>query len=95
MLVEVDERLSPGGLQRAKAYFGALGYCGYYVCRGQLEPIESFSIDELQKRANLPDLTAALQRRERLGRYIYNFIFLPPGEPPETVRRLGARLSRF
>jgi hypothetical protein len=27
----VEERLSPGGLVRAKAYFRELGYQGYYV----------------------------------------------------------------
>ncbi len=34
----------------------------------------------LQYLANLPDLTAPLQQRQRFGRYIYNFIFLPPVE---------------
>jgi hypothetical protein len=95
MLVEVEERLSPGGLKPAKAYFDALGYSGYYVRKGRLEPIDSFSIEELQNPANLPDLTAPLHQRERFGRYIYNFIFLPPGEPPETVRRLSDRLRQL
>jgi FkbM family methyltransferase len=95
MLVELDDRLSPGGLDRAKAYFRDLGYRGYYVRAGRLEPIDRFSIEELQKPANLPDLTAPLQQRERFGRYIYNFIFLPPGEPTETLRLLASRLSRL
>lgn len=95
LLVEVDERLSPGGLARAKAYFGHLGYRGYYVEAGRLEPIDRFSTERLQKPANLPDLTAPLQARERFGRYIYNFIFLPPGEPTETLRRLSDRLAEL
>jgi FkbM family methyltransferase len=95
LLVEVDERLSPGGLARAKAYFKDLGYRGYYVRQGRLEPIDRFSTEELQKPANLPDLTAPLQQRERFGRYIYNFIFLPPGEPTETLRRLSDRLTQL
>jgi len=95
MLVEVDERLAPGGLARAKAYFRDLGYRGYYVEAGRLEPIERFSTERLQNPANLPDLTASLQQRERFGRYIYNFIFLPPGEPTETLRRLSDRLTQL
>src|SRR5215831_1141717 len=95
MLVEVDERLSPGGLTRAKAYFGDLGYRGYYVRKGRLEQIDRFSIEEFQQPANLPDLTAPLQQRERFGRYIYNFIFLPPDEPAETLQLLSDRLSQL
>jgi FkbM family methyltransferase len=95
MLVEVDERLAPGGLARAKAYFRDLGYRGYYVEAGRLEPIERFSTERLQNPANLPDLTASLQQRERFGRYIYNFIFLPPGEPTETLHRLTDRLCQL
>ena len=95
MLVEVDERLASGGLARAKAYFRDLGYRGYYVEAGRLEPIERFSTERLQNPANLPDLTAPLQQRERFGRYIYNFIFLPPGEPTETLHRLTDRLCQL
>lgn len=95
LLVEVDERLSPGGLARAKAYFTDLGYRGYYVHDGRLEPIDRFSAARFQQPANLPDLTAPLQQRERFARYIYNFIFLPPAEPTATLRRLADRLSRL
>lgn len=92
MLVELDERLSLGGIARARAFFDALDYRGYYVRPGRLEAIESFSAAEMQRSADLPDLTAPLQARQRFGRYIYNFIFLPPGEPDETLRRINQRL---
>ena len=95
MLVEVDERLSPGGLARAKAYFHALDYRGYYVRHGRLELVDTFSVEQLQDPTNLPDLTAPLQQRQRFGRYIYNFIFLPRGEPAETLRRLSDRLGQL
>jgi len=95
MLVEVEERLSPGGLVLAKAYFKELGYRGYYVHDGSLKPIDRFSIAHLQKPSNLPDLTAPLEQRKRFGQYLYNFIFLPPDEPTETLRRLSDRLSRL
>ena len=95
MLVEAEERLSPGGLARAKAYFKQLGYRGYYVHDGSLKQIDQFSVADLQKPSNLPELTAPLEQRQRFGQYLYNFIFLPPDEPTETLRRLSDRLSRL
>lgn len=92
LLVELDERLSPGGIARARGYFDALGYRGYFVRPGGLERIEDFSATELQDAANLPDLTAPLTARQRFGRYVYNFIFLPPGEPDDTLDRMNQRL---
>ena len=93
MLVEVEDRLSPGGLGRARAYFDRLGYRGLFVHQGQLKPIDRFSVQTMQDPANLPNLTAALTARQRFGRYIYNFIFLPPGEPESTVWKISERLK--
>jgi FkbM family methyltransferase len=95
MLVEIDERLSPGGLARAKAYFKDLDYRGYFVQAGHIEPMSLFSASVLQNPADLPDLTAPLQQRQRFGRYIYNFIFLPRDEPIETLRQMSKRLSEL
>jgi FkbM family methyltransferase len=92
LLVEVDDRLSRGGLGRARAYFDRLGYRGLFVHRGQLKPVERFSIQAMQDPTNLPDLTAPLQARQRFGRYIYNFIFLPPDELQSTVWKMTERL---
>lgn len=95
LLVEIDERLSPGGLLRAEAYFKDLGYRGYFVQAGQIEPIGLFSPDVLQNPTHLPDLTAPLQQRQRFGRYIYNFIFLPRDEPIQTLRQMSKRLCEL
>src|SRR5882762_7773924 len=88
MLVEVDDRLSPGGLERARKYFTQLDYRGFFVHEGHIKPIERFSIDRMQHPANLPNLTAPLQVRQRFGRYIYNFIFLPAQEPELTLWKM-------
>lgn len=93
LLVEIDDRLSPGGLARARAYFDRLGYTGHFVRQGKLEPIGAFSIDEMQRPDKLPDLTAPLTARKRFGSYIYNFIFLPADEPASTMDRISARLA--
>lgn len=93
MLVEVDERLSPGGLAKARRYFDALDYKGYFIHLGKLQPIKAFSAATMQDPGNLPDLTAPLQQRERFGRYIYNFIFLPPTDSPSTLAKIADRLD--
>lgn len=93
LLVEVDDRLSPGGLGRARAYFDRLGYTGHFVRQGRLQPIGAFSVEEMQRPDRLPDLTAPLTARKRFGSYIYNFIFLPADEPASTIDRISARLA--
>jgi len=84
-----------GGLERARNYFTHLGYRGFFVHDGHIKPIERFSIDRMQHPANLPDLTAPLQARQRFGRYIYNFIFLPAQEPEMTVWKMSERLHKL
>jgi FkbM family methyltransferase len=95
ILVEIDERLSPGGLERAKAYFSRLGYRGHYVHRGRLEPIEKFSSADLQNPSNMPDLTASLRERPRFEDYINNFIFLPADEPQGTLDGIREHLTKL
>ena len=82
-------------MERARSYFTRLGYRGFFVHDGHIKPIERFSIDRMQHPANLPDLTAPLQARQRFGRYIYNFIFLPSQEPELTVWKISERLHKL
>lgn len=95
VLVELLETLAPGGVARARRFFDRLGYRGYFVHDGGIEPIARFSDAEMQDPANLPDPAAPLQARERFGRFIYNFIFLPPQEPDLTLWRMKARLREL
>ncbi|MFZ5779444.1 MAG: FkbM family methyltransferase [Pseudomonadota bacterium] len=95
LLVEIDERLSPRGLARARGFFRPLGYQGFFIHAGTIKPMASFAPQTMQNGRDLPDLTAPLQQRERFGRYIYNFIFLPKEEPSATLRRMAERLSRL
>lgn len=94
-LVEVMEMLSPGGIARARAYFGTLDYVGYFVHDGFLKPIDQFSIERMQDEANLPGLTAPLTARRRFGPFVYNFIFLPHEEAEPVVAAVAARLERL
>ncbi|WIM14414.1 FkbM family methyltransferase [Enhydrobacter sp.] len=93
MLVEVLDRLSPGGIERARAYFDALDYVGYFVHDGFLKPIGQFSIERMQNPADYPDLVAPLTARRRFDRFIYNFIFLPREDAEPVVAALADRLA--
>lgn len=95
LLIEIDERLSPGGIDRARSYFTELGYRGFFIHNGNLKPMERFSVERMQRPDNLPNLTAPLPERERFGRYLYNFIFLPADEPQETLWKMSERLYKF
>ena len=96
MLVEIDERLSPGGLGARQGLFQG-PRLSRLLRPGTATSSRSslFSTERLQNPADLPDLTAPLQQRQRFGRYIYNFIFLPRDEPIETLRRMSKRLSEL
>jgi FkbM family methyltransferase len=93
VLVEVLERLSPGGIARARAYFEALDYVGYFVHDGFLKPIDQFSVEHMQDPANHPDLTAPLTARKRFDRFVYNFIFLPREEAKPVAAALAGKLA--
>jgi FkbM family methyltransferase len=95
MLVEVEDRLSPGGLAPARAFFEALSYQGFFVYDGKLRPVEEFSVPKMQDPANLPDLTAPLTERRRFGRYVYNFIFLPSEEARRICSAINERLAKL
>jgi FkbM family methyltransferase len=95
ILIEIEERLSIGGVLRTTTFFDALGYRGYYVHARRLEPIERFSTGTLQQRANQPNFIVPLRESHRVAPYVNNFIFLPPDEPAETRDHMEARLARL
>lgn len=95
LVVRIDERLSPGSMGRASAYFSMLGYTGHFVHNNVLKPLERFSVRHMQHSGNVPDLMAPLQARERFGRYVYNFIFLPKEEPARTLHDIARHLEKL
>lgn len=92
VIVEVLEHLSPGGPQRISDYFHSLGYSGYFIYQRELLPLEAFDVAAMQKEEDSPALAASLETRDRFPKYVYNFIYLPRGEPAATVDRIRARL---
>lgn len=95
VLVEVVERLAPGGVRRVTDFFRNLDYRGYFIYQRKLLPIEQFAAHTLQRAEDEPDLTADLTVRHRFGRYICNFLFFPLDEPRETFLKIEQRLARL
>lgn len=93
VLVEAEERHSPGSIRRVRAFFRALGYRGYFVFRHRLQPIERFDPAEMQNERDI-DGFACGQSRRRFDRYVNNFLFLPPHEPSATLHRLETALEK-
>jgi FkbM family methyltransferase len=95
LVIRIDERLSPGGIGRASNYLSALGYTGHFVHNNVLKPLERFSIRHMQHSGNVPDLVAPLDARDRFGRYVHNFIFLPTEEPGSTLSAMVRHLEKL
>ena len=95
ILVEIEEHMSPGGLDRARTFFSRFDYRGYYVHAGRLESIDQFSIAEMQNPLNRGSLTSTLRERQPSKGYVNNFIFLPPNESRTTLYLIGERLARL
>ena len=95
VMVELVEYLGDGCIGKATEFFNKLGYKGYFVRQGRLQPISTFRVDLMQDSRNMPDLHASLKDRPRFAEYIYNFIFLPRNEPPMTIAMINLRLDKF
>jgi FkbM family methyltransferase len=75
VLVEIEERHRPGGLDVTTSFMRDLGYDGFFLQDGKLQPIATFDRDALQ------DPRALSDNFKRPGAtYINNFIFLPQGD---------------
>ncbi len=91
--IEIVEALSPGGLRRAEAFFGDLGYRGLFVWRHALVPIAEFDAETMQRPEIVEGYGPGLARRV-FGRYVANFLFFPKEEPQATFARLQAVIDR-
>ncbi len=71
LLVEIEERHNPGGLERITALLS--GYQGYFFLRGRRMALSEFAPSIHQR---LDDLEMAYDERRRSA-YVNNFLFLP------------------
>ena len=96
LLVELDEHLSPGGAwptPRRSLMNSATAATSSMPAGSSAS--SSFPLSRCRSPPTLPDLKSTLRDRPRFDNYINNFIFLPPGEPDETPRRISERLARL
>ena len=91
--IEVIEALSPGGLRRADAFFGELGYRGHFVWRDALTPVAAFDAATMQRPEVVEGYGPGIERRV-FGRYVANFLFIPKEEPAETFARLRETIDQ-
>jgi FkbM family methyltransferase len=76
VVLESEERHTPGGVELARAYLAGLGYRGHYLHRGAVHPIADFDPAVLQAPA-----AAKQPGGRRDPDYVNNFVFLPAGDP--------------
>lgn len=74
VLVEVEERHSPGALGRVTAFFDALNYRGFFLFDSSLHPLSEFMPD-MQNPLLLRVLESGAPRKAIP--YVNNFIFIP------------------
>jgi FkbM family methyltransferase len=72
LLIEIEERHRKGALEEVCGLLKPLGYRGFYLHSGRLEPVESFDSERLQ---NAAALDADGANRLAGSTYINNFIF--------------------
>jgi FkbM family methyltransferase len=95
LLIEIDERMAPGGIARVSKWLGRFDYQGFYVRPNRLVPIETFDIETMQRPQDVASLTAELSARERFPVYINNFLFLAADGLSKKLAKIDARLSRL
>jgi FkbM family methyltransferase len=85
LMVELDEGMNPGTVQRFATRLTALDYQGHFLSRGKLRPIATFDPALYQDQS----LTHHSRRTLPAGReYVNNFIFIPARQEAQVLARL-------
>jgi len=92
ILVEIEERMSPGAVERITRRFARLNYRGYFVRDRMMTPIENFDRRSMQRPEDIAAFTAGVPRTH-FARYINNFLFFPSDEPEVTFAHIRADLA--
>lgn len=88
VLVEAEERHSPGTIAEMQAFLESRSYGGWFVHRGDLLPFDRFGVDVHQADRLRPNY-----REQRSRDYVNNFIWVPR-ERDDLVSALRQSLSR-
>ena len=71
LLIEIEDRHRPGALRQIEKMLTTLGYTGYFMIHGRMQPLSRYDHELHQNTDNID------ARGQRLGTYINNFYFLP------------------
>ena len=83
MLVEIEERHNPGGLDRIANNLAEAGYSGFFLNQSAWHPITAFNPEQHQ---DFDAYERSLQDASSTpSRYINNFLFLPGEGSPPTI----------
>ncbi len=91
LLVEAEERHSPGSLAKLAALLAPLGYRGYFVLSGRLCSLDAFDPARHQSRAAL---NPAGTHRQKGQTYINNFIFVARDGVTDRLRAALGQAGR-
>lgn len=92
LLIEIEERHSPGAIDAVGLFLTGLGYEGFFIVNGEVRPFSEFDKAVHQDPANIGGWRSGWRR---FGTYINNFFFLPAGSGDVLRRAVDAsRASR-
>lgn len=93
LLIEIEERHTPGAIGRIRDLLDSLGYQGHFIRDGRVFPIEAFDPLTMQRSEDIARFGPGDSRRS-FSAYINNFLFLPREDSASTLRRVGTALDR-
>jgi FkbM family methyltransferase len=88
LLIEIEERHRKGALDEVRGLLQPLGYRGFYLHAGRLQPVEGFDPQRLQNASALND---AGTHRLPGSTYINNFIFAARPDVLTALASAGGR----
>jgi FkbM family methyltransferase len=87
VFTEVEARHRKDPIENTFAFFGATGYCGWFVAGTRLRPLQEFDV----ARDQLGFLDGRFTPYSMPDGYVYDFLFCPPGIAPPPSALAGSR----
>lgn len=74
LLIEIEERHNPGGLERIRARLEGMGYSGRFLRHEEWHPLREFDAAIHQRTSDINEVGRSIARREH--DYVNNFVFV-------------------
>lgn len=75
LVAEIEQRHQSAPIQETFAYLAGLGYVGYFLGPGGLQPLVEFDVERHQ----VAPLRASVNDQTALGEYVADFLFVSSG----------------